>query len=98
MTRWAARGYLGEADGQPAATAVSMTLGAYTGIFNVTTLPGFRRRGFGTAITARAAADRLAVGASYCWLQSSPDGYPVYRNLGFRTIETWPCWIAGSSR
>jgi N-acetylglutamate synthase len=90
------RCYLGEADGQPAATAISMTLGRFTAIANVTTLPGFRGRGFGTAITARAAADGLAAGATYCWLQASPDGYPVYRKMGFRTIETWSSWIARS--
>ena len=88
------RCYLGEADGQLATTAISMTCGTSAGIFNVATVPGFRGRGFGAAVSARAVADALALGATSCWLQSSPQGYPLYRKLGFRTIETWPYWIS----
>lgn len=90
------RCYVGEADGELAATALTITLGRSAGIFNVATVPSFRGRGFGTAVTARAVADALAMGATNCWLQSSPEGYPVYRKLGFETIETWPYWISQS--
>lgn len=69
-----------------------MTAGSRTGIFNVATLPAFRGRGLGTAVTARAVAEGLAAGAPCCWLQSSPEGYGAYRNLGFRTVEMWQQW------
>jgi ribosomal protein S18 acetylase RimI-like enzyme len=90
------RCYVGEADGRPVATALSVTAGEFTGIFNVATEPAYRGRGFGTAVTARAVADGLLAGAACCWLQSSEEGYPVYRDLGFRTIETWTHWVSGS--
>jgi ribosomal protein S18 acetylase RimI-like enzyme len=90
------RCYVGEADGRPVATALSVTVGEFTGIFSVATAPAYRRRGFGTAVTARAVADGVLAGAAWCWLQASDDGYPVYRNLGFRTIETWSRWVSGS--
>jgi N-acetylglutamate synthase len=88
------RCYLGEADGQPVATAVSVTTGQFTAIYSVATDPAFRRRGFGTALTARAVADGALAGAAWCWLKASASGYPVYRDLGFRTIETWTHWMS----
>jgi hypothetical protein len=90
----AVRCYVGEIAGQPVSTGLTITTGAFTGIANVTTDPRQRGRGFGTAIIARAVADGLAAGASWCWLQSSPAGYPVYRSYGFQLIESWPVWVA----
>lgn len=89
------RCYVGEVDGRPVATAFGVTLGEFTAIFNVATDAAFRRRGFGTALSARAVTDGILAGSSWCWLQASEDGYPVYRNLGFQTIETWPVWVSG---
>ena len=89
------RCYVGEADGRPVATALSVTTGEFTAIGNVAAEPAYRRRGFGTALTARAVADGILAGAAWCWLQASDDGYPVYRNLGFQTIETWSHWVSG---
>jgi GNAT superfamily N-acetyltransferase len=48
------RCYVGEADGRPVATAVGVTIGEFTEILNVATDPAGRRRGFGTAVIARA--------------------------------------------
>ena len=89
------RCYLGEAGGQAVTTGVGVTLGDFTGVFNIATPPAHRRRGYGAAVTARAVADGLAAGAKWAWLQSSPLGYATYTRLGFETVETWKCWIAG---
>jgi len=88
------RCYLGEVGGQSVTTGLGVTLGSYVAIFNIATPPDHRRRGYGAAITARAAADGLAAGAKWAWLQASPAGYPVYQRLGFRTAEAWPCWLS----
>ena len=88
------RCYVGEADGRPVTTAVSVTAGEFTAIFNVATEPAYQGRGFGTAVTARALADGVIAGAAWAWLQSSEEGYLVYRSLGFRTIETWTHWVS----
>lgn len=53
-----------------------------------------RRHGYGAAITGRAVHDGLAQGARWAWLQSSADGYGIYQKLGFRTQESWECWVA----
>ena len=59
------------------------------GIFNIATRPAYRGRGYGRAVTSRIVADGIARGADLAYLQSSPDGYPLYESMGFRTVETW---------
>ena len=86
------RCYLGETGGQAVTTGLGVTLGDFTGVFNIATPPADRRRGYGAALTARVVADGLAAGAKWAWLQSSPSGYATYTRLGFETVETWKCW------
>lgn len=93
----AVRCYVGESGGAPLTTGLSITTGGFTGIIDIATDPRHRGRGFGSAITARAVADGLAAGASWCWLQSGPEGFSIYESLGFRTIESWQTWLSASS-
>lgn len=88
----AVRGYVGEVAGEPVVTAMSVMLGDGVGIFNVATPEPHRRRGYGAAITARAALHGMTHGAKWAWLQSSEVGYGVYERLGFITLERWPLW------
>lgn len=88
------RCYLGEVDSQPVTTGMGITLGAFVGVFSIATPPAHRRRGYGAAVTTRAIADGMAAGAKWSWLQSTPAGYATYARLGFRAVETWPCWVA----
>jgi len=90
------RCYLGETGGQAVTTGMGVTLGDFTGVFNIATPPAHRRHGYGAAVTARAVADGLAAGARWSWLQSSDLGYATYARLGFRLVETWTCWTAAS--
>jgi len=90
------RGYIGEVAGVPVATAMSVTVGHGVGLFNVATAPAHQRRGYGSAMTARAVADGLAAGASWSWLQSSEAGHGVYGALGFTTLERWPSWVTAT--
>ena len=90
------RGYVGEVRGEAVVTAMSVTLEDAVGIFNVATVPPYRRRGYGAAATARAFTDGVQAGASWGWLQSTEAGYGVYESLGFTTLESWPCWVTPS--
>jgi GNAT superfamily N-acetyltransferase len=83
------RMYLVRDGGEVASTALALPTGNAVGVFNVATPPRFRRRGYGSAVTAKAVRDGLADGADFAWLQSSPAGEPVYRRLGFREIVTY---------
>lgn len=85
--------YVGELDGDPVTTALSITLDDSVGIFNVATLPAHQRRGYGAMVTTRAARQGLVNGARWAWLQSSRAGYGVYQRLGFRTVSTWESWV-----
>lgn len=85
--------YVGEVGGEPVTTGLALTLGTSTGVFNVATPPAYRGHGYAAALTARATSDGLAKGAEWAWLQSSAAGHGVYQKLGFRTVESWPCWV-----
>jgi ribosomal protein S18 acetylase RimI-like enzyme len=88
------RCYLGEVAGEAAVSGLGLTTGEGIGVFNIATPPGRRRRGYGAAMTAQVIRDGLADGGRWAWLQSSPDGYSIYERLGFRTLESWQCWLA----
>jgi N-acetylglutamate synthase len=88
------RCYVGDIGGEAVATGMGITLGRSVGVFSIATPPRYRRQGYGAAVTARAVADGVAAGASWSWLQSSELGYATYGRLGFRTVETWPCWVS----
>jgi hypothetical protein len=85
--------YLGLAAGRGVTTAVACRTASSVGIFNVSTPPEERRRGYGAAVTSRAAADGLAEGAETVWLQASGMGDNVYRRLGFEQVSTYELWV-----
>ncbi|WP_377267635.1 GNAT family N-acetyltransferase [Peterkaempfera sp. SMS 1(5)a] len=79
--------YVAELDGQPVGTGMTAVFGELTGIFNITTLPEHRRRGYGRAVTAELVRLSRAAGAPTAYLYASKMGEPVYESLGFRTEE-----------
>jgi N-acetylglutamate synthase len=81
--------YVGRVAGTIVSTAVGLTVDRATGIFNVATQPEQRRRGYGAALTSRAAFDGFESGAEFAFLQSSELGHGVYRRLGFRDVEEY---------
>lgn len=86
--------YLGYADGKPAATSLRYTPAHLAGIYLVSTLPEFRRRGFGEAMTWRAVMDGKTGGCTASYLQASSMGRPVYEHMGFRVLEQYREWSA----
>jgi GNAT superfamily N-acetyltransferase len=83
--------YLGWADGVPVAMALGLTSHRIALVFAVGTLPAYRRRGFGAAMTWRAAV----AGRSDClaaYLTASALGVPVYVRMGFRHVTEYRRW------
>jgi len=81
--------YLAREDGQVVAVGFGVFGQGTAGVFNIATVPAYRGRGYGRAVTSQIVADGVARGADLAYLQSSEDGYPLYQSMGFRTVETW---------
>jgi len=86
--------YVGEVQGEPVVTGLGLHLADHIGVLNIATPPEYRRRGYGAAITSRIVDDALGAGARGAWLQSSAEGYSVYRRLGFVDVGVWECWVS----
>lgn len=73
-------------EGKNVATAIAFDHDGDCGLFNMSTLPTARRRGFGTALTARHLHDALARGCTTASLQSTEMAERVYAGVGFRAL------------
>lgn len=77
-------GFIGD---EPAATtSLLMCDDGLAGIYHVATLPPFRGRGIGAAVTMHALQYARTRGATLAVLQSSAMGFSVYRSLGFEAV------------
>ena len=92
------RPFVGYVDGRAVATAAQATSDGVTGIFFVGTVPEMRRRGFGQALTWAAVEDGRSLGADAAWLQSTPEGRPLYEKMGFRRAFDDLDWVSPPTR
>ncbi|MHB1988533.1 MAG: GNAT family N-acetyltransferase [Acidimicrobiales bacterium] len=90
------RCYVGEVNGQAVTTCIAVRVDECVSIFGVATLPAYRAKGYGAAVTSRAVSDGLAHGAEWAWLSSSKAAFGVYTRLGFTTLEHWDSWESHS--
>jgi ribosomal protein S18 acetylase RimI-like enzyme len=72
--------------GEYLATTIAFDHDGDCGIFNMSTLEGARRRGLGTALTARHVHDAAERGCSTASLQATPIAERVYASVGFRDL------------
>jgi ribosomal protein S18 acetylase RimI-like enzyme len=74
---------IGYVDGQPAASALQFTVGHIAGITGVATVPTYRRRGLGTALTWEAVRAGAAQGCTCATLAALGASFDLYRKMGF---------------
>lgn len=83
--RGALRGWVGYAGGWPVTTAATEAAEGSIGVYSVATLPEFRRRGYGEAITRHSIREATtACGLECSTLQSTPAGLTLYRGMGYK--------------
>jgi len=79
--------WVGYLDQEPVSTAAVVLGGGALGVYNVATIPGHQRRGYGEAVMRHALAEaRRGHGIERSVLQSTPAGYRLYERMGYRTI------------
>jgi GNAT superfamily N-acetyltransferase len=87
------RAIVASVDGTPASCGVAYESPELGVIGWVATLPTYRRRGLGTLVTAVAADAIFDSGATGVTLQASPNGLPVYTQMGFQEITRYQLWL-----
>jgi GNAT superfamily N-acetyltransferase len=81
--------FVGRLDGNPVGTSIAIRSRDASGVYNVGTLPGARRRGVGSAVTWAAVGAGRAWGCDTVVLQSSVMGLSMYADMGFRTVAPY---------
>jgi len=84
--------WVGWSDGRPVACSSAWVEQGINHVSLVVTMPDARRRGFGEALTWRAA---LADPSLPAMLLSSDDGRPVYERMGFLPLLRMTLWYRG---
>ena len=90
--------YLGIFSGKPVATSLSCVANAVAGVYAVSTIPEFRGKGLGTAMTAFAANEGFSKGCDVAALQSGSMSTPVYLRMGFRYVFNFHCWVVSHTK
>ncbi|HZU77754.1 MAG TPA: GNAT family N-acetyltransferase [Dehalococcoidia bacterium] len=85
--------YLGYVDSRPVATALRVSSHRIAGVFNIGTVPAYRGRGIGEAMTWIAALGGRDEGCVAAYLQASEMGFPVYRRMGFLHVADYSTWL-----
>ena len=90
--------YIGWLGSEPVASASTVTSGCTVGLYQVATIPGFRRKGLGDALARHALEAAAAQGAEEAALQSTSMGFRIYRRVGFESAFSYRTWYSAARR
>ncbi len=86
-------GYAAYLDGKPVSISTVFYGGGVVGLYSVVTLPKYRYRGIGTAITLAPLIDARKRGFEIAVLTATKYGFPVYERIGFKKIEVMEQYV-----
>lgn len=80
-------GYVGYLNGEPVSTAATVVGAGAVGVYNVATVPGHQRRGYGEAVMRHALERaRQQHGLERTILQSTAQGLRLYQRMGYAVV------------
>jgi GNAT superfamily N-acetyltransferase len=84
----------------PVGAVYITTVDGTLGVFEMMTVPAYRRRGVGRALlsgalAAAAARSEQPIRETCFW--STPDGQPLYTAIGFTAVDILEVWTLGAS-
>jgi ribosomal protein S18 acetylase RimI-like enzyme len=80
-------GYVAYVGSEPVSTAAIVIDGSVAGVYNVATIPGYQRLGYGEAIMRHALDEvQREHGVQRTVLQSTRAGLPLYLRMGYRAV------------
>lgn len=88
--------YLGCFDGVPAATGMFVLSKDFVGVHWIGTLPEFRKRGLGFAVTNVPLHEFKNKGMDKALLFASSSGYPLYEKMGFKRLLNYEVYGKGA--
>ncbi len=87
--------WVGYLEGRAVGTVATVSVEDAIGLYSVATLPEFRGRGIGEALVRHAVEQaRAETGLERVVLQSSREGEPLYRRLGFRPVSRFAIFLS----
>lgn len=79
--------------GETISTVQTTRHGPYVGIWSMATPPAHQRKGAGLALLEHVITYHLKNGAKLFYLGATPAGRPLYRKIGFETVDEAQVWI-----
>jgi len=83
--------FVGYVDGKPVSTS-ALFLTDCAGIFDISTRPEQRKKGYAKALLYRALLEAKLLGQEVAVLQASSDGLNIYKKFGFQQVGSFDVW------
>lgn len=88
-------GYVGYVQGAPVATTAVVVAADSIGVYSVSTLPQFRRRGFAESLMRQVIERyRGTTGVERTVLQATRSGYEMYLKMGYRPVSRFLVYMS----
>ncbi len=84
--------YTGYVGNTAVVTALRVSALRIASVFNVVTIPEYRKRGYGDWLTRLCAHESLSEGCVANFLESTVAGYSMYLKMGYEHVFDFYCW------